>query len=101
MPKPKYTAWSKEQEKTIRKVRVVKGYESLNSFVAALKEHGVDMSANAWLRRERGETPIMIPELVAFADVCGLSIDNAARLFSRPEYGMKHSEVTFDLTFAQ
>ena len=101
MAKPKYEAWSKAQRERIEGLRKIKGYGNLDDFVSALRAHGADMSVQAWQRRERGETPIMIHELVAFADVLGVGFEESARLFSRPEYGTSHIRMTHDLPFAQ
>ena len=91
MPKPKYEPWDKAKTNQIKSKRVAAGLESPTEFSKALKTRGVDLSDQAYMRRERGETPMTVDELGAVSAVLGLTLQEAFELYSRPANDTCHS----------
>ena len=72
MPKPKYESWGEERSWDIRMARM-------------------KVSMQAYLRRERGETPVMADDIWILADTLGISLVETLELFSRRPDAYKRS----------
>lgn len=91
MPKPKYDPWDKAKTNRIKAKRVEVGLGSPAAFSRALKERGVELSDQAYMRRETGVTPVLVNEIQGIADVLGLPLEEVVELYSRPINDACHS----------
>ena len=91
MPKPKYESWGEERSWDIRMARIKNGYRNAEKFADALTDAGMKVSMQAYLRRERGETPVMADEIWILADTLGISLVETLELFSRKPDAYKRS----------
>lgn len=89
MAKPKYEPWSEEHQNKIHAKRAEKGFGSASKFSRALRERGLDMTDQSYLRRESGVTPVTTDEAWVFADTLGIPIEEVLELFSRRKDALK------------
>ncbi len=91
MPKPKFESWGEERSKDVRMARMKSGFWNAEKFAEALTDAGMKVSMQAYLRRERGETPITADEVWILADTLGISLMETLELYSRKPDAYKRS----------
>ena len=83
MPKPKFTPWERSKRNKIEYMRKEAGYNSAEAFANEVTRRGLKLEKDAYLRRERGETPVPADEIWYYSDVLGLPLAETLELFSR------------------
>lgn len=83
MPSPKFDPWSKDKSNIIKGERIKRGFVSTDAMAAAIQKKGIRMEGQAYMRRERGRTPLTVDEAIAFAAATGMKVQDVAMLFTR------------------
>ena len=83
MPTPRFTPWERRKRDLIDAKRTEAGYRSADSFTRKLRECGLKIGQDAYLRRERGETPITADEVWYYAYLLNISPMKALEMYSR------------------
>lgn len=88
MPAPKFIPWEKKKRDLIDAKRTEEGYRSARAFTKRLEECGLKLGNDAYLRRERGETPITADEVWYYAYLLNITPLKALEMYSRiPDTG--------------
>ena len=83
MPKPKNEPWSIEKRKQITAAQIKARYYKIEDFVDELNKLGLHMNYQAYLRRERGETPCDPDEFWYYMKLLKINEKDVLDLYSR------------------
>jgi len=83
LTRTKYGAWNRQKQHAIIGVRQDAGYNSTGDFSEALYGVGMKTGKDAYLRRERGETPVSADEIWYYSYLLKIPVMETLALFSR------------------